>query len=353
MHIASPRFLALSTTAALTLFGAVGAGCGSDSTTDTSSTSSGPTTVTGTGGSTSASTTTTTSSGTGAGGAGSSCADLSGPAPATAADAGYTCRTFYEPFDDISKAIDVNNTKAPGYSFYPFTFLGRHALDPSDFVVENGAFELAADNSGFGAAVITAHPAENSEGWEGTVFGGGAYFEATLSFDPANSDGSFPWPAWWADPIEGLADKGADQWPGQDPGYTHAVELDFFEYDHVNAYGTAFHEWYGPNGPNKKKVTKGGMVGPRGTTWTEPHKYGCLWIPYDEATDTPGSLEMWFDGTPQMPHVTWTAPPANAVPPPSDPWIFAQTDQGHYALMLGTGNGQPITVYEVQVWQKP
>jgi hypothetical protein len=292
-----------------------------------------------------------------------------GPTPPPGAAAGgYLHRVFYEPFDDPATAVDVNDTKAPGYSFYPFTFFGAHALPASLLKVAGGTLTLGGDTSGYGAGVTTAHPATNSQGWDGVVFGGGAYFEATFSFEPANSDGGFPWPAWWTDPIEGLAARGANQWPGQAVGFEHSVELDFFEYDTwwwkgANTYGGAVHEWYGErtDAGGYQQVNNGGggsafdnalITVPSPPTWASLHKYGCLWVPYNSATPaTPGYVQMWFDGVATTDKVTWIGTPGSP-PPGTAPWTFSQTDQEHYAPILGTGPGQPVVFDEVQVWQK-
>ena len=72
--------------------------------------------------------------------------------------------------------------------------------------------------------------------WKGTAFGGGAYFEATFSFNPAdvnNVSGAHGWPSFWADPVEHGAEQSvfSDNWVGQANGFVHFLEMDFFEYN--------------------------------------------------------------------------------------------------------------------------
>ncbi len=291
-----------------------------------------------------------------------SCVANGPSAPPAAIVAGYATRAFYENFA-TAMAVDSKNTKAAGYSFYPFTFYGAPAMAPSEMLLTGGHLVLGGKNGSYGAGIVTAHPANNAQGYEGQVFGGGAYFEATLSFDATKVANSSWWPSWWANPIEGLAGKGANQWPGQATGFTHSVELDFFEYDTsgfrgMNTFAGTLHEWYGPlpgpsevnNGGNGSSFNNNLITVPITTDFSKPHKYGCLWVPYNATTKAPGYVQMWFDGQPTGDKVTWVGTPGNPTPI-NQPWAFSQTDQGHYAPILGTGDNDPMTVYEVQVWQ--
>jgi hypothetical protein len=283
--------------------------------------------------------------------------------PPAIAGQGYEL-VFHEDFSDPETAIDINNTKQPGFSFYPFTFLGIGPLPPEELQVENGALTISEDNSGWNAGLCTAYPADNEHGYSGTFFSGGAYFEATISF-PINISSS-GWPAFWTNSVEHYVQKGESQWPGQEDGYEHYMEMDFMEYmagrwglpDDV--YQGGFLDWYG-KWPDLTYIGNNGTGGgssnvidvPEGTDFNTPHTYGCEWVPCNPETGDPGYLQMCFDGERTTSKVTWSELPGDKQPPPQSPWMFGIVDEGdHYPIILGTGDGWPMTVYDVQVWQK-
>ena len=87
----------------------------------------------------------------------------------------------------------------------------------------------------------------------GIAFGGGGYF--AFRFDPQDViKNSFKgWPSWWSMAIEHMSGMATRQWPGQQKGYEHFIEADFFEYDlsdyvisgRWNYFGEALHDWFG------------------------------------------------------------------------------------------------------------
>src|SRR5581483_9434670 len=118
-------------------------------------------------------------------------------------------------------------------------------------------------------------------GWTGHVFGGGGYFEAVMSFTGVNKD---PGPAFWANDIESMSasdsgDVRARQWPGQPVGYGNWVEVDIAEFNTSGLrYGIAMHNWYDgqtlpPSDVNTYAVSGSPISVPRGTDFSEPHKY--------------------------------------------------------------------------------
>jgi hypothetical protein len=205
--------------------------------------------------------------------------------------------TFGDEFDSPS-TIDLNYTGATGYKWYPQQFLNFAPTPSSTVRVENGALTLLTNVQGYGLGLQTAMPAQTADGWIGRAFGSGAYFEARIKFDPATVNASTSptsWPAFWANAIELLAQKGAAQWPGQVPGYLHFAEDDFFEYNlkqwyGANTYGGAIHDWYGTwnqcnnqwycdinNAPGGgSQFTNYVNTVPPGTDWTQYHTVGQL-----------------------------------------------------------------------------
>jgi hypothetical protein len=167
--------------------------------------------------------------------------------PSNPAASGYAL-VFDDEFNSPN-TIDINNTEAPGYNWYPGNFFGS-ATPASMIQVANGALTLLSSNNNISLGLSTAGPANNADGFVGQAFGGGAYYEARVKFNPANVNPSTTnWPSFWAYAIEVLLNNSRwnAQWPGQAAGYNHFVEDDFFEYDlgTTGAYNGAIHDWYG------------------------------------------------------------------------------------------------------------
>ena len=222
-------------------------------------------------------------------------------APAPAAAAGYTVQTF-------GPSITLGTTPDPttsypqftnGANWVPFAFLGTEWTNIG--VVQNSDGSITLNGAGeiYGNGVTTAVPpgSAGNTSWQGIAFGGGGYFEATMAF---NGPASF-----WANDFESMGYSSAGdlterQWPGQAAGYGDWIETDFAEFDTTNAYGFAMHNWYGtPDNPqgtstlgSGSTVTPGGPLGPpAGTDYTQPHKYGFLWVP---ATATTQGYARWY-----------------------------------------------------------
>jgi hypothetical protein len=256
--------------------------------------------------------------------------NTNGGPPPEAAALGYTSLTFNSNFDSAQNG------------FVPFTFYGANAVNPGDVVQAGDHLVLKGDNSGYGGGLTTAQPADNAQGFTGKAFGGGGYWEATLSFDPNAEQKGNAWPAFWALPINDLT--------GKDAGNRIRTEIDTFEYDTQgsgkNTYGGAVHDWLADgghisNGGDNSQFNNFLINAPENVDWTQPHKFGTLWQPAKDGKE--GYLQMFFDGKPTGDKVTWDGP--------NSP--FGNTDNDQYALILGTGQDWPMNVYNVQVWQDP
>ena len=287
--------------------------------------------------------------------------------PIPAARVGYKNETYAGQF--TQRSIDLNNTAASGFDWYPYRFYGTPTPSAERFVL-NSDGSATLGNESLDASLASAVPTKTPLRWAGIAFGGGGYFEATLRFDPGRTirANGKAWPSFWALPIEHVFNLPQVQWAGQPPEYVHFVELDFFEYDiwtskPKNDYDGAIHEWYGIYkascpGHNFCQASNGGhgingptniIATPMATDFRKDHKFGFLWVP---ATKTsPGYAQYYFDGVATTDKVTWNLYEGQPPPPGVVPWTFGVMDSEHFALIVGTGIDQPVTVSSVRVWQ--
>jgi hypothetical protein len=284
-----------------------------------------------------------------------------GPAPPDAASAGYNRNTFssFKPGD-----IDIDDTGKSGFAWYQYHFFGSH---PHRNITINadGSVTLNGDVTGPNGELSTAAPAKNAAKFVGVAFGGGAYIEAAIKFDPiaARAKNLKGWPSFWALTLEHAA-TGSAQWSGKPQGYEHFVEVDFFEYDinepnmGLNYYGANMHDWYGAY--SKTCPGHGFCDAWRGysdvktavhpsTDFTQYHTYGFLWVPASAASE--GYAEFYFDRSPVGKKIVWAKFANQDGEPEGQPWKFGVLDNQHLALILGTGVGRPMTVASVNVWQ--
>ncbi len=282
--------------------------------------------------------------------------------PADAVAAGFTSNTFssFKP-----GSIDIDDTGKSGFSWYLYHFFGSHTQSRNIILNPDGSVTLKGDTSGPNGELTTAAPANSRAKFVGTAFGGGAYIEAAIKFDPnaARSYSSSGWPSFWAMALEHVA-TGADQWVGEPQGYRHFIEADIFEYDinepnlGLNYYGANLHDWYGVY----KETCPGRAfcdswrgytdvkteVSP-GTDFNQYHTYGFLWVPATAAKT--GHVQFYFDGSPIGNRITWGKFADQSGIPDGQPWKFGILDNQHLVLILGTGLGKPMTVGTVNVWQ--
>jgi len=283
--------------------------------------------------------------------------------PPTARNAGYLLNTFSSKFDDGS--VNLSQGHQSGFSWYLWGFFGRQAQANRVVLNNDGTITLLGDNTGPNGQIATIAPAKNNAKFVGSAFGGGAYIEAVLKFDPMDviSSKTKGWPAFWAMSAEHLI-EGDQQWLGQQKGYAHFIEVDFFEYDLVqkgkplNNYGVNLHDWYG-----KYKTTCPDMAYcqsslpfskvkvrvPGETNFLAYHSYGFLWLP--ATPEKKGIGRFYFDGKQIGEDVEWEMFSNQQGIPDAQPWKFGIIDKQHLVLILGTGPNQPMTVRSVNVWQ--
>jgi hypothetical protein len=260
--------------------------------------------------------------GTGGGGDGS----IQPPPPAAAA--GYTRLAFDEEFNDTS-SIDMNDTRSDGFKWYRYRPFGYGTQSLSGIQVANGILTVNSKTSNMAILTVTTN---GSGGWKGFTATRGAYFEASISFDP-NVRGASGWPSFWSMAAEHL-------WGGDNDGY---IETDFMEYDTWpwgldNAYGGGI-RWWGvhPNDLMNNFSTfhdNNHIVHvPDGTDWKQFHTFGTLWLPGQ-------TIDFYFDNVRKMTN------------PYSTYYLFQGADSQHWPVILGSDNW-PMRVDWVRVWQKP
>jgi hypothetical protein len=288
----------------------------------------------------------------------------SGTIPAAAAAVGYDTNTF--------NSVSFNPASGP---WFGFDFYGENATADAGAAAANpdGSLSVPGSLGNSGANIATAHKTSSGNHWQGLAFGGGAYFEAVISFTNQN-DQNFPdgGPAFWALDVE-HSSQGPYQvsWPGvpndsSGNPYDDYFEVDFMEYDFSGGYQFGIGNWYGyPRTQSTSNPTRqnGGVAGsllvPQGTDFSQPHRYGTLWVPATgsgQTTTTQGYLQNYFDGVPMGPKYTWDYHDPNAPGYPAPAPVVGTTamsgmDFRHLFLILGTEPEHPMTVYSVNVWQ--
>ena len=248
-------------------------------------------------------------------------------APAQATAAGYTQQTF-----GAAPILGNNLYNMGWYGYNPAAVASVQNADGN--VNLNGN----ASNPGLGNMLSSMSPSG-----QGVAFGGGGYFEATLSISGTNVNtggsmqGGGGWPSWWANTYEALT--GQNTMLGQ-------VETDFMEMFVGNAYGGALHTWYNQDG-SQVATNSPAFTLPAGTDVTQPHKYGFLWVP--ATGESQGYADFYFDRQviPSM-HTSWNQyqPGQTAQQNP-----YAILDTQHQVLFLGTGENNNMTIHDISVWQ--
>ncbi|MGI4815680.1 MAG: hypothetical protein ACRYGG_20420, partial [Janthinobacterium lividum] len=280
--------------------------------------------------------------------------------PDAARAAGYSVNTFHSSLQPPSIA-GANAT--PSSQWFRTRFFSYPPLSLTSIKFDTPGLTLV-DTGYRNYGIATAGPVPGPKKWAGVAFGGGAYIEARIKFDPEtvarNAKG---WPSFWSMAIEHLAGLPTEQWPGQVQGFKHFIEADFFEYDLLshgvarNYFGGTLHDWAGvykgtcANAAFCNFQSSGvAMPMPEDTDFSQYHRYGFLWIPATESRR--GSAEFYFDGQRVGRQMKWTRfVDQTPLPSKSSAWAFGIIDLNHLVLILGTGERQPMSVQSVDVWQ--
>ena len=285
--------------------------------------------------------------------------------PTKPAASGYEL-VFDDEFNDLS-SIDLAYTKASGYNWYLTSSLHANQPTPANnFSVNNGILTIAQSTYNFNWAMASAETtggqagtAPWQQGWHGHVFGGGAFFEARLRFDPSLFRPATGTPAFWSDGVEGIVQYAGPNWPPTGSNYIHLVENDFFEFFGGGNYAATLHDWlYSPScsiyGCNISNAPGGGsqfannMITMAQVDWTQFHVIAQLWVAGSGGT---GYVQNYIDGVAVA--KTWWSDSSSDLVPPSGYNVFNMMDKEHLMLILGSGQNQPMDVDWVHVWQLP
>jgi hypothetical protein len=243
--------------------------------------------------------------------------------PPQAVAAGYNRLAFDEEFS-ATDGIDMNDTGKPGFNFYRRLPFGSRA-EPADFLgVSNGVLTINSRRFNMGLVSIC----QSDSGWTGFAAAGGAYFEASISFDPALSASG--WPSFWTMAAE-------QRYGGMN---TNFLEIDFFEYDTLrdgaNTYGGAIHAWATSHtqATNNQAHNRSVIRVPSNTDWNNSfHTFGALWVPGT-------GINYYFNNTLTTDTNLYSQFPQ-----------FQPADRQHMPVIIGS-DGWPMKVDWVRVWQK-
>ena len=282
-------------------------------------------------------------------------------------------------FDDFTSTdtIDMANAKTAGFNWYREQWWGDGTTH-LDSIGQSGTVLRLGGGTGRGR-LQSAIAAPNPQNYIGNVWGGQAYFEVRMRFDPTDVDieDYFGIYLFSIEHIYDNAAEGDARWPGQPAGYGHFCELDVFELararpDHSyrgrNTYQGTHHDWSGTYDPGRgwqRNIYNRAALQPAGVAdWAQFHTYGALWIPQNGST--PGSIQWFFDDRP-LGSVYWLGPPGSPpLPGEGAPYTatsvtqdspakadrtFAITDRHRLAMQLDGNAKLPMYVDWVRVRQ--
>lgn len=294
-------------------------------------------------------------------------------APLQASLAGYKDLVFYDDFVDTS-GIDMANSQTGNFNWYLSQWFnhGNVALSTQEFSVANSILTIGSANCLVSA--FDTNP-QVPDQFQGNVFGGGAYIEASLNFNPAQGGGC----AFYGMSIEHIADGatwnqtdavGLGHWPGQPAHYSHFVEVDIFETlaNNTTAYQAHVHDWQGNAETGLINITNNDSywINADLSNPAAYHTYGCLWVP--RTSLAPGRIQFYFDNVLKSTLYYYGPVDGNwlsVFPPlpgqsngnwsPSNSGNAAQTyaiiDNHRLALSLNGPKTCPLNVDWVKVWK--
>lgn len=282
-------------------------------------------------------------------------------------------------FDDFTSTatIDMANAQVDGFNWYREQWWGNGTTN-LDNISQSGTVLTLGGGTGRGrlqSAIASANP----QNYIGNGWGGGAFFEARMKFNPTNTNISgtfgiylFSLPHIYDNPAVGDA-----KWPGQAPGYSHFTELDMFElsgfepdnsYNGHHTFQGTVHDWSGTyNGTLwQRNIYNANSLQDVGAPpdWTAFHTYGVLWVP--RTGTTPGFVRWYFDGAP-LGAAYWIGQ-IDAPPLPGEGTSFTSTtvdqstaglatrtfailDRHQLAMQLDGNPTLPILIDWIKVWR--
>ncbi len=279
-------------------------------------------------------------------------------APAPAAAVGYLTRTFGP---DMTLEADSNNPTGKNWS--RFSFFGTPWQNIIVTQNVDGSLTMNTGNMGnnYGGQLCSATYSPTTSPYiKGHAFGGGAYFEAVFSFTgtPNITGCSF-----WSNDIEAMAggskgDLTLRHWPGQVSDYGDWIEFDHPEFDtaSTSTIGIGIHNWYGNVANTQTNTTFNPVTLPGPPDFSQPHKYGFLWVTASSSIGTQTNLITNFAeagvviGTPGSIPTGWDfssqfgAMSRQIVATGTD----AVTGNAYFDIRIfGTSNGSDVNMYFV------
>lgn len=282
------------------------------------------------------------------------------PTPAPAVAASYNQLVLdIEAFSTTN--VDMGCTYTAGFLIYGYNFSNACTMTNVSFN-SDGSMNVGLGGNNFNATLGSAGKITGSTPYRGTLYGGGGYFEATLSWNACTTFVN-GWEAWWLFSYEGIGGISPNVlWPGAiqgtTPGYTHYAEPDIME-DFCTKFGYTANQFNSTiiDWGNTPPVSLGSVATTTTVASTSVlaanHKYGALWVP--ATTTKQGSISYYFDGT--LINTTYYTQLTTAnQPPPVSPWIYGSVDgnpgyPSHFVLQFGSGD-VPLRVQNLHVWQR-
>lgn len=271
------------------------------------------------------------------------------PAPAAAASAGYFTKT-YSSTTYSSGNVDMGLSYADGFQWYFGNFLSYTPPNNAGVTLNMDGTMSVASHPDSGILLATAGQVPGTTDYVGSVFTGGAYFEAELYYDPATISTGSGWPKLGVSVIEHLMSSSGQQWTGQTTGYLHYFEAEIMDafLTSTSQYRGLLHDRYGIIGGSS--VDRAQTFSLSSPNFNTTHTYGMLWVPATSGSQ--GYFKFYFDNVQVGSTVTYSQF-TNQTPPPTTGtfWTFGIADYQSLVLTLASGLGSPLTVGAVNVWQ--
>jgi hypothetical protein len=265
------------------------------------------------------------------------------PAPAKAV--GYSAKTFNSTM--LGNVIGTQQN---------FNFFGVKILAEWFIQNDDGSITLLGNpDPGYGALVSpAAYNTANLYKYQGMSFGGGMYYQVTLSYTGVQTGSSMAVQMYDVLSLSHYT-------PLDVPGYM-GIEIDGPEFNRAGSttqYGISCHNYYYPSGGPETRIDPtvlldGGSPAtiPSGSSLSGSNTYGTLWVPATSTTQ--GYLKWFFNGVQVGATVTWNQYNPNQTFPPSNAasTVCNVLDTLRIVPVVGLGNTPtPMTITSVQIWQ--
>jgi hypothetical protein len=259
-------------------------------------------------------------------------------APPQAVRAGYATVVLFE---DFLGPGAISSSPGAIASFYTRNPYGQAPLTAADYTIANSCLTFAKDNSGFGwgfgstnapaGSVPISTPsnhAKNTGNGMGYQYG---YFEFRIAFDRSKLAPGRWWPAVWLT---------GDCFGG------NYVEIDVAEFAQApnGAPYSSVHDWVAPGQPNIRSPVAAASPNISSLDFSTPatfNNFGVLW--------EPTGITFFWNGV-AGPKIATTTPIAldNGA---TSPDIIRSANTSHCQVVIGTGNGVPLSVDSVLICQ--